>query len=107
MPDQIHEFVKKYTRILKWIPRLNVLLLMYWMFRMVFIRREMVPFGGAIKAMGISVAAALAGAALSLYVLSPLLGMTQDQMLGYVMPAIITFVVIPAFITVFAKPEGA
>ena len=107
MPGQIHDFVKKYTRILKWIPRLNVLLLMYWMFRMVFIRREMAPFGVVARAMGISVVAAIAGAVLSQYVLSPLLGMTQDQLLDHVMPAIITVVVIPAFITAFAKPEGA
>lgn len=107
MPQQIHDFVKKYTRILKWIPRLNVLLLMYWMFRMVFIRREMEPFGIVARAMGISAVAAIAGAVLSQVVLSPLFGMTQDQMLDYIMPAIITFVVIPAFITAFAKPEGA
>lgn len=107
MPQQIHDFVKKYTRILKWIPRLNVLLFLYWMFRMVFIRREMEPFGVVAGAMGISVVAVIVGAVLSQVVLSPLFGMTQDQMLDYVMPAIITFVVIPAFITAVAKPEGA
>ena len=107
MPQQIHDFVMKYTRIMKWIPRLNVLLFLYWMFRMVFIRREMEPFGVVAGAMGVSVVAVIAGAVLSQVVLSPLLGMTQDQLLDYVMPAIITFVVIPAFITAFAKPEGA
>lgn len=107
MPQQIHDFVKKYTRILKWIPRLNILVFLYWMFRMVFIRREMEPFGVVAGAMGISVVAVIAGAALSQFVLSPLLGMAQDQLLDYVMPVIITFVVIPAFITAFAKHEGA
>lgn len=104
---EIHAFVAKYTRIIKWIPRLNILLLMYWMFRMVFIRREMAPIVVAARAMGISVVAAIAGAVLSQYVLSPLFGMSQDQMLDYVMPAIITFVVIPAFITAFARTENA
>ena len=99
--------MRKATPLLRWIPLVNVALLANWMFRMVFIRREMEPFGVVAGAMGISVAAVIAGAALSQFVLSPLLGMAQDQLLDYVMPAIITFVVIPAFITAFAKPEGA
>ncbi len=105
--EQIHSFVKKYTRIMKWIPELNMILLTYWLFRTVFLRRD-VPFGAVIKAMVISVITALAGAALAHYVLLPLFnGMSQQQLLNYVMPVIGTFVMIPQFITALAKTEGA
>lgn len=104
---KIHGIVRKYTCILKWLPMVNIPLLLYWLFRTVFIRRQMPPFGACVKTVAISLAAAIAGALLAQYVLPALFtNVSQQHLTGSIMPLIAVFVIIPAFITLFSKAEA-
>lgn len=103
---KIHEFITNHVRILKWIPWVSSLVLTYYLIRETIITRKSLRFLWVIKAMGISFGAALVAAFVSQYVLPRVFtAMTGDQLLDIVMPLVVTFVVIPAFIDMLVKTD--
>ena len=103
---KIHEFISKHVRFLKWLPWVNSLVLTYYLIRETIITRKSPRFLWVIKVMGISAGAALAAAFVSQYVLPRVFTtMTGDQLLDRVMPVVVTFVVIPAFIGMLVKAD--
>ena len=102
---KIHEFISKHIHILKWIPWVNWYLLMYYMIRLVFFKREMPRFSWAIKAIGITVGSAALVAVVA-YLLSLVLTETPSgQILDILMRLMRDFVFVPAFIGMCVKTD--
>lgn len=102
---KVHEFISKHIRILKWIPWVNWYLLLYYMIRLVFIKREMPKFSWAIKAIGITVGSAVLVAVVA-YLLSLVLTETPSgQILDILMRLMRDFVFVPTFIGMCVKTD--
>lgn len=102
---KIHEFITNHVRILKWIPWVNWYLLLYYMVRLVFIKREMPKFSWAIKAIGITLGSAVLVAIVA-YLLSLVLTKTTSaQIIDILMPLMRDFVFVPTFIGMCVKTD--
>ena len=103
---KIHEFISKHIRILKWIPWVNWYLQLYYMIRVTFITRKMPKFSWVAKAIGLVVGVVIVVSAACYYVL-PLIftKQTAGQLLDYLMPIVVTFVIVPTFIGLEVKTD--
>ena len=102
---KIHEFISKHIHILKWIPWVNWYLLLYYLIRIVFIKKRMPRFTWVLKAIGIVFGTAIC-AAVAAYLLSLVLSKgTAAQVLDYIMPLVGYFVFVPAFISICVKAD--
>ena len=103
---KVHAFIAKYTPILKWIPVVNGYLLLYYLFRMVFIKRQMPKFTWVLKAVGLVLLTAIL-AVIAAYVLAMVLSKeTAAQALDYAMPLVGYFVFVPTFIGLCVKADA-
>ena len=103
---KIHEFISKHIHVLKWIPWVNRYLLLYYLIRETIIVRKTPKFSWVVKAIGLVVIVVIAAAAACSYVL-PLIftKQTAGQLLDFLMPLVITFVVTPTFISLCVKTD--
>lgn len=102
---KVHAFISQNIHILKWIPWVNWYLLLYYMFRMVFIKREMPKLIWAIKAIGITVGSAVLVVIVA-YLLSLVLTKTTSaQIIDILMPLMRDFVFVPNFIGMCVKTD--
>ena len=103
---KVHEFISKHIHILKWIPWVNWYLLLYYMIRETFLIRKSPKFRWVAKAIGIVVCVVIVVGAACYHVL-PLIftKQTAGQLLDYLMPVVITFVVVPTFIDLCVKTD--
>ena len=102
---KVHEFISKHIHILKWIPWVNWYLLLYYMIRLVFIKREMPKFSWAIKAIGITVGSAVLVAVVAYLLSLVLTKSTSAQILDVLMPLMRDFVFVPTFISMCVKTD--
>ena len=102
---KVHTFIAKYIHILKWIPWVNWYLLLYYMIRVVFIKREMPKFSWAFKAIGITVGSAVLVAVVAYLLSLVLTKTTSGQIIDILMPLMRDFVFVPTFIGMCVKTD--
>ncbi|MBQ8555391.1 MAG: hypothetical protein IJ438_05885 [Clostridia bacterium] len=102
---KIHAFIARHIRLLKWIPWINHHLLLYYLIRTTFITRRSVTFREAVTAMGISAGAAILTAVISHYLPVLITTLSSNALRNMLMPLVITFIVVPAFISMLVKTD--
>ena len=101
----MHDFVARYTRILKWIPIVNFYTLIYWGMRSAFVTHKRPAFGMVVKAIGMMFATLFLASGVIWLLLQLKSSMTQEEAEGIIFPLWASFCFIPIFISLEVKAE--
>jgi len=101
----MHDFMVRYTHILKWIPIVNFYTLVYWGMRSAFVTHTKPTFGMVMKTLGMIFATLFLASGVIWVLLQLKSSMTQEEAKGIIFPLWASFCFFPILITNETKTD--